>query len=62
MRRRHSCKEFSDYIEFVHHTVPDAGIGTDVMVGFPSEDDEAFVNTKKFLADLPISYYHVFTY
>ena len=32
------------------------------MIGFPSEDDAAFVNTKKFLADLPISYYHVFTY
>jgi threonylcarbamoyladenosine tRNA methylthiotransferase MtaB len=62
MRRKHSCKAFADYIEFVHQTVPDAGIGTDVMVGFPSEDEESFINTKKFLADLPISYYHVFTY
>jgi threonylcarbamoyladenosine tRNA methylthiotransferase MtaB len=62
MRRKHSCKEFVKFIEFVHKTVPDAGIGTDVMVGFPSEDETAFVNTKKFLADLPVSYYHVFTY
>jgi threonylcarbamoyladenosine tRNA methylthiotransferase MtaB len=62
MRRKHSCKEFADYIEYVDRTVPNAGIGTDVMVGFPSEDDSAFVNTKKFLADLPVSYYHVFTY
>ncbi|MCK4754967.1 MAG: tRNA (N(6)-L-threonylcarbamoyladenosine(37)-C(2))-methylthiotransferase MtaB, partial [Calditrichia bacterium] len=62
MRRKHTSKEFANFIEFVYKTVPDVGIGTDVMVGFPSEDDAAFVNTKKFLADLPISYYHVFTY
>ena len=62
MRRRHNCKEFADFIEFVDRTVPHVGIGTDVMVGFPSEDDVSFVHTKKFLADLPISYYHVFTY
>lgn len=62
MRRRHTCKEFGEFIEFVDKTVPDVGIGTDVMVGFPSENDADFINTKKFLADLPISYYHVFTY
>jgi threonylcarbamoyladenosine tRNA methylthiotransferase MtaB len=62
MRRRHTCKEFAEFIGFVDQTVPNVGIGTDVMVGFPSENDEAFINTKKFLADLPISYYHVFTY
>lgn len=62
MRRKHNSKEFAEFIEFVLHTVPDVGVGTDVMVGFPSEDDGAFTNTKKFLADLPISYYHVFKY
>ena len=62
MRRKHTSKEFIDFIEFVYNTVPDVGIGTDVMVGFPSEDDSAFINTKKILADLPVSYYHVFTY
>ena len=62
MRRKHTSKEFVDFIEFVHNTVPDVGIGTDVMVGFPSEDDAAFINTKKILADLPVSFYHVFTY
>lgn len=62
MRRKHTSKEFANFIEFVYKTIPDVGIGTDVMVGFPSEDDAAFVNTKKFLADLPISYYHMFTY
>jgi threonylcarbamoyladenosine tRNA methylthiotransferase MtaB len=62
MRRKHTSKEFVNFIEFVYNTVPDVGIGTDVMVGFPSEDDSAFINTKKILADLPVSYYHVFTY
>jgi len=62
MRRKHTIREFTDFIEFVEKTVPDVGIGTDVMVGFPTEDDKAFVNTKKVLADLPVSYYHVFTY
>ena len=62
MRRKYTSKEFVDFVEFVHRTVPDVGIGTDVMVGFPSEDETAFVNTKKTLADLPVSYYHVFTY
>ena len=44
------------------YTVRKSGDATVIMVGFPSEDEEAFVNTKKLLADLPVSYYHVFTY
>ena len=62
MRRKYTAKEFIDFVEFVHRTVPEVGIGTDVMVGFPSEDEAAFNHTKKMLADLPVSYYHVFTY
>ena len=62
MRRRHTVKEFAAFIESVHRRIPGIGIGTDVMVGYPSEDDAAFINTKKLLADLPVSYYHVFTY
>jgi len=62
MRRKHSVKEFQDFIEFVNKTVPDVGIGTDVMVGFPTESDQDFINTKKLLGDLPVAYYHVFTY
>jgi threonylcarbamoyladenosine tRNA methylthiotransferase MtaB len=62
MRRKHRINEYIDFIDFVYKTVPEIGIGTDVMVGFPSEDEEAFKNTKKVLADLPVAYYHVFTY
>jgi threonylcarbamoyladenosine tRNA methylthiotransferase MtaB len=62
MRRKYTVMEYVDFVEFVANTIPDVGIGTDVMVGYPSEDEIAFTNTKKLLADLPVSYYHVFTY
>jgi threonylcarbamoyladenosine tRNA methylthiotransferase MtaB len=62
MRRKYTAKEFADFIGSVKQTVPDIGIGTDVMVGYPGEGDQEFINTKKLLADLPVSYYHVFTY
>jgi len=62
MRRKHNVQEFIDFVEFVNKTVPEVGIGTDVMVGFPGEERQEFINTKKLLADLPISYFHVFTY
>ena len=42
--------------------MPDACIGVDVIVGFPGESDEHFLDTYKFLSELDISYLHVFTY
>lgn len=42
--------------------MPDACIGVDVIVGFPGETEEKFMETYNFLNDLPISYLHVFTY
>lgn len=42
--------------------MPDAAIGVDVIVGFPGETEELFLETYNFLNDLPISYLHVFTY
>ena len=42
--------------------MPDACIGADVIVGFPGESDDDFLETYKFIADLDISYLHVFTY
>jgi threonylcarbamoyladenosine tRNA methylthiotransferase MtaB len=62
MRRKYTVREFIDFIELVYKIVPGIGIGTDVMIGFPSETRESFVTTKKVLADLPIAYYHVFSY
>jgi len=62
MRRKHSAREFADIVEYAAHKIPDIGIGTDVMVGYPTEDQTAFENTKRLLADLPVSYFHVFSY
>ena len=42
--------------------MPDACIGVDVIVGFPGEDESAFMETYEFLQQLNISYLHVFTY
>jgi threonylcarbamoyladenosine tRNA methylthiotransferase MtaB len=42
--------------------LPDAGIGVDVIVGFPGETEEDFIHTHNFLRDLYVSYLHVFTY
>ena len=42
--------------------MPDACIGVDIIVGFPGETDEEFMETFEFVRDLPVSYFHVFTY
>ena len=62
MRRKHTSAEFSDIINYAVEKIPEIGIGTDIMVGFPREDKEKFINTKKLIADLPIAYFHVFSY
>lgn len=62
MARKHKSQEYADFVEYCVETVPEIGIGADILVGFPGESDEQFRNTKKFLADLPIEYFHVFAY
>ena len=62
MRRKHSAMEFADIVGYAALKIPDIGIGTDVMVGYPTESDQAFENTKHLLADVPVSYFHVFSY
>jgi len=62
MRRKYTAAGFADFIMMVYQTVPDIGIGVDVMVGYPGEGEREFINTKKLLADLPVSYYHIFPY
>ena len=62
MRRKHSFKDFENIVNYAVKKMPDVGLGTDIMVGYPVEDDQAFVNTKKRVADLPLAYFHVFTY
>ena len=62
MQRRYTVSEYRTLIEKVKNKIPDAGIGVDVIVGFPGETEEDFIHTHNFLRDLPISYLHVFTY
>lgn len=62
MQRRYNAEFYSKLINKVKAEIPEAGIGVDVIVGFPGESDEDFQVTAKFLAELPISYLHVFTY
>src|SRR5437867_4309609 len=62
MNRRYTAQEYVHFIEKAVRTVPDLGLGTDLMVGFPGETDAAFANTRALTADLPFSYFHVFRY
>jgi threonylcarbamoyladenosine tRNA methylthiotransferase MtaB len=62
MRRKYTTDLYRERIETIKNCRPDSCIGVDVIVGFPGETDELFMETVNFLKDLPISYLHVFTY
>lgn len=62
MKRRYSTKLFADLINKIKELLPDAGIGADVITGFPGETDEDFADTFEFLNNLKLSYLHVFTF
>ena len=62
MKRRYLRKVYTDRVAKIKEVMPNACIGVDVIVGFPGETDELFLETYNYLADLDISYLHVFTY
>ncbi|WP_165748999.1 tRNA (N(6)-L-threonylcarbamoyladenosine(37)-C(2))-methylthiotransferase MtaB [Cellulophaga sp. Z1A5H] len=62
MRRRYLSGLYVDRVTRIKEVMPHACIGVDVIVGFPGETDELFLETYHFLNDLDISYLHVFTY
>ncbi|WP_446050942.1 tRNA (N(6)-L-threonylcarbamoyladenosine(37)-C(2))-methylthiotransferase MtaB [Zobellia laminariae] len=62
MRRRYMSGLYIDRVNKIKETMPHACIGVDVIVGFPGETDEHFLETYHFLNELDISYLHVFTY
>lgn len=62
MKRRYQRELYSDRIAKIREVMPHACVGVDVIVGFPGETDEHFLETYHFLNDLEISYLHVFTY
>ena len=62
MRRRYRTDLYKRRIEYIKKKMPYAGIGVDVIVGFPGECDSRFQETYDFINSLDISYLHVFTY
>jgi threonylcarbamoyladenosine tRNA methylthiotransferase MtaB len=62
MRRRYTRDIFASRVESVLEKLPFAGIGADVIVGFPGESDSDFEETYSFINDIPLSYLHVFTF
>src|SRR3989338_1649597 len=62
MRRDYSSGFYKDLIMKLKGNIPDIGIGADVIVGFPGENEEKFTNTYRLIEELPLSYLHVFTY
>lgn len=62
MRRRYMKELYVDRVTRIKETMPHACIGVDVIVGFPGETEELFLETYNFLNEMDISYLHVFTY
>ncbi len=62
MKRRYMKELYADRVANIKKVMPHACIGVDVIVGFPGESDEHFLETYNFLNELDISYLHVFTY
>lgn len=62
MKRKYTVEEFANFIQEAYSAVPEICIGTDVIVGFPGETDDQFTQTYEHLRDLPIHYFHVFSY
>jgi len=62
MRRRYKRELYTNRVAKIKQLMPDCCIGVDVIVGFPGETREDFIDTYNFLNDLDVSYLHVFTY
>ena len=62
MRRRYRRELYAEKVNLIKTFMPHCSIGVDVIVGFPGETDEYFLETFEFIHSLDISYLHVFTY
>ncbi len=62
MHRKYRPRHYEDRILKARAWMPDAAIGADVMTGFPGETDGEFEESRAFIASLPFTYLHVFTY
>ena len=62
MDRGYTAEEYAEVVNYIVEKRKLASIGTDVIVGFPTETDEDFQETYEFLKNLPIAYMHIFPY
>ena len=62
MHRKYRPRHYADRVEKARALMPYAAIGADVMVGFPGETDAEFEESRQFMAAMPFTYLHVFTY
>ena len=62
MRRRYSAKDYKVLINKLNKIIPNICIGVDIIVGYPTETEENFLETYELINDLDISYLHVFSY
>ena len=62
MRRRYSPERFLECTDSIRRKIPEAAIGTDIMVGFPGETEEQFLNSRDVAERSELTYFHVFPY
>ncbi len=62
MKRHYTGREFKEVIKMIKTKIPDAGLGTDIIAGFPGESEEAFSNSYNLIDSLPFTYLHVFPF
>ena len=62
MRRRYQRELYADRVALIKKLMPYCCIGVDVIVGFPGETEERFLDTYQFLNEVDIAYLHVFPY
>ena len=62
MRRRYIVEDYQILINKLNKIIPNICIGVDIIVGYPNETDENFLETYNLISDLEISYLHVFSY
>jgi len=62
MRRPYTLDDYRRTVDRIRRLMPDASIGSDIIVGFPGENDADFASTLRYLAQSPLTYLHVFPY
>jgi threonylcarbamoyladenosine tRNA methylthiotransferase MtaB len=62
MNRKYSAADYAGFIRRLYSEIPGVCLGTDVIVGFPGETEDHFRQTYEFLLELPLAYFHVFSY